>query len=339
MMMMAARQNPAKAPTGAPDTTPDTTARDKPAGPSRGKAQALHGWLVVDKPGGMTSAQVVNAVKRILRAKKAGHAGTLDPIATGVLPIALGEATKTVAYAMDAQKHYAFTIRWGQATTTDDPEGEVCETSEARPDRAAIEAALPRFTGEITQVPPQYSSIKLGGQRAYDLARAGQPVELAPRQVWIESFTLVDMPDADHARFTVVCGKGAYMRALARDLARALGTCGHIAALRRLAVGRFHEDDAISLDRLEAFRHSAPASAPILPVATALADIPALALSEAEAVRLRSGQGVSLVRRADLKRIDGLENDAVVCAMHGDQPVAVARYSAGEIRPVRVLKV
>jgi tRNA pseudouridine55 synthase len=297
----------------------------------------IHGWLAIDKPAGMTSAQVVAAVRRITGAAKAGHGGTLDPMATGVLPIALGEATKTVPYAMAGRKRYRFTLRWGEARSTDDAEGSVTATSPARPTEAEIRQALPRFTGLIEQVPPAFSAIRVAGARAYDLARAGQAVELGPRSVAIDRFELVELVDADHAVFEVECGKGAYMRSLARDLAVALGTVGHIAALRRTAVGSFTEGRAISLESLGTLGHSAAALGHLLPVETALDDIPALALTDTEANRLRCGQSVGLLRRQDLERIGHLESGSLICAKAGGKPVALARFEAGDLRPVRIL--
>jgi len=301
------------------------------------KGKAIDGWLVVDKPSGPTSAQVVNTVRRITGAAKLGHAGTLDPLATGVLPVALGEATKTIAYAMEGTKGYRFTLRWGRATDTDDAEGEVVEESDRRPTREEVDAALPRFVGEIEQVPPRFSAIKVEGKRAYDLAREGEEVELAARRVRIDRLELVSMDDADHATFEVTCGKGAYMRALARDLGAALNVPAHIAALRRTAVGPFDESRAISLDSLKALGHSAAALEHVLPVKAALDDIPALALTETEAVRLRHGQSVSMLARANLERVRELSQGAIVCATLKDKPVALARFEAGDLHPVRVL--
>ncbi len=305
------------------------------------KGRPIHGWLIVDKPAGMTSTRVVGRVRRALGAAKAGHGGTLDPLATGVLPIALGEATKTVAYVMDGAKTYRFTVRWGEARDTDDAEGAVVAVSSLRPDAAAIRAVLPRFVGEIDQVPPAYSALKVGGARAYDLARADRPATLAARRVRIDRLVLLAQPDADHAVFEVDCGKGTYMRALARDLARALGTVGHIAALRRTRVGPFTEAQAISLETLETLGHipAAPGdlSGHLLAVETALDDIPALALTDAEANRLRSGQPVGLIRRSDRERIGQLASGSLVCAMSGGKPVALARFEAGTLAPVRIL--
>jgi tRNA pseudouridine55 synthase len=297
----------------------------------------IHGWLVIDKPAGMTSARVVAAVRRITGAAKAGHGGTLDPMATGILPVALGEATKTVPYAMAGRKRYRFTLRWGEARSTDDAEGSVTATSPARPTDAEIRQVLPRFIGLIEQVPPAFSAIHVAGARAYDLARAGQVVELEARRVAIDRFELVELVDADHATFEVECGKGAYMRSLARDLAVALGTVGHIAALRRTVVGPFTEERAISLESLETLGHSAAALGHLLPVETALDDIPALALTDTEANRLRCGQSVGLLRRQDLERIGHLESGSLICAKAGGKPVALARFEAGDLRPVRIL--
>ncbi len=303
----------------------------------RRKGRPVHGWVVVDKPSGRTSTQVVGAVRRVFDAQKVGHGGTLDPLASGLLPIALGEATKTVAYVMDAEKAYRFTLRWGQATDTDDTEGEVVAESPHRPGRAEVEAVLPRFVGRIEQVPPLYSAIKVAGRRAYDLARAQEDFTLASRRVLVVRLALLEVVDADHAVFEAHCGKGAYMRALARDLGRALGTQAHIVALRRTRVGSFTEARAISLESLEPLRHSAAAFEHLLPVGAALDDIPALPLTDAEANRLRCGQPVSLLARANRERIRDLTKGAMVCAMSADTPVALARYEGGEIRPVRVL--
>ena len=308
-------------------------------GRRRKSGQPINGWIILDKPVGMTSTAAVGAVRRTLDAQKAGHGGTLDPLASGILPIAVGEATKTLPYVVDSLKRYRFTLRWGQATTTDDREGDVTSESSARPDRDAIEEALTAFRGEIEQTPPGYSAIKVEGERAYDLARRGEDVDLAPRLIWIEEFDLADMPDADHAVFDVISGKGAYMRSLARDLALQLGTVGHIAELRRTAVGRFTESDAISLDELAGFGQSPAASEGLLPVETPLDDIPALALTEQEAGRLRNGQAVSLIRKVDLERISAFDDGETVLATAMGKPVALTRYSAGEVRPVRVLNV
>ena len=308
----------------------------------RRKGRPVSGWLVIDKPADKTSTQVVSRARRLMDAAKAGHAGTLDPIATGVLPIALGEATKTVSYAMDGAKTYRFTIRWGEARDTDDLEGRIVAESPVRPDRAAIERALPGFVGEIEQTPPAFSAIKIAGERAYDLAREGQAVALAPRRIRIDGIRLTGLPDADHAEFEVESGKGAYMRALARDLALALDTCGHLSALRRLRVGAFTLDAAITLPHLEQLAEQSALESVLLPIETPLADIPAVALTETEAHRIRCGQTVALFRRVDRDRLAELTRDTaaeqpMALARLGDRPIALVRLDGGQLHPVRVL--
>ena len=304
---------------------------------SRSFSAPLHGWLILDKPLGLSSSRAVAIVRRALDAAKAGHGGTLDPLATGVLPIALGEATKTVAYAMGSRKTYRFTLRWGEARTTDDAEGEVIATSAARPSREQILAVLPAFGGAIMQRPPDFSAIKLAGERAYDLARAGAPRDLAPRPVEIARLTLLAMPDPEHAEFEAEVGKGTYIRALGRDLGLALGCYAHVGALRRLAVGRFALDAAISLAKLEALGHSPAASGHLLPIETALDDIPALALSGEEAEALRRGRVVTPLRPSDRARIDLLGDGATIRATSDGRLVALAAIDKGLIRPVRVM--
>lgn len=303
----------------------------------RRKGDKVDGWLILDKPVGVTSTQSVAIVRRIFNAQKAGHGGTLDPLADGILPIALGEATKTVPYVMDGTKTYRFTLKFGEARATDDAEGAVTATSDIRPDDAAIRAALPAFIGEIDQVPPAFSAIKVDGERAYDLAREGEVVELKARRIRIDDFQLVARPSPDQAVFEVRSGKGAYMRSLARDLAQHLGSVGHISALRRLSVGGFTEKQAISLDSLQALGHGPAAFEHLLPIETALDDIPALALSATEAIRLRSGQPVGLLHRQDRDRIRGFIPGGMVCAMSDGKLVALTRYEAGELLPVRVI--
>ncbi len=289
------------------------------------------GWLVIDKPAGLTSARVVAAVKRSTGAMKVGHAGTLDPLATGVLPLALGEATKTVRFASGGRKTYRFRVCWGIATDTDDREGSVIGESPIYPDAATIDAALPAFTGTIRQVPPAYSALKVAGRRAYALARAGTPPELAARPVEIAELRLL-AADGDHADFTAVVGDGTYIRALARDLAAALGTLGHIVELRRTTVGRFSENQAISLDSAVALGHSLAASEHLLPIETALDDIPALALSAEEAERLRHGQRV-----APQCTCGGIADGTVVAAWQGPRVVGLARIEAGRLQPLRII--
>jgi tRNA pseudouridine55 synthase len=307
----------------------------EPAGQRRRLKLDIHGWVVLDKPVGMTSTHAVSAVRRLTSARRAGHAGTLDPLASGCLPIALGEATKTVPFVMEGRKRYRFTVRWGEERDTDDAEGRVVETSAARPGEADIRSLLPRFTGTIAQVPPRFSAIKVDGERAYDLARNGEVVELEARPVDIGRLDLVELPDADHAVFEAECGKGTYVRALARDMGRILGTFGHVCALRRTAVGPFGADDMISLERLEPLWHRAAAGEASLadalkPVETALADIPALAVSRADAARLQRGQAV-LLRGRDAPIIRG----AVYVTASG-LLVALAEVDHGEIVPKRV---
>ena len=308
----------------------------------RRKGSPVHGWVVIDKPEGITSTQVVGIVKRVFDAQKAGHAGTLDPMATGVLAVALGEATKTVPYAMDAQKTYRFTARFGEARDSDDAEGAVTVTSDKRPTREEIEAVLPRFVGLITQVPPSYSAIKVQGERAYDLAREGEIVTLDPRQVDIVAAKLISMSDSDHAEFEMLCGKGAYVRAWVRDLALALGTLGHVSQLRRTAIGVFSVEDAITLDKLKAFMHIPAAFEHLRPISTALDGIPALAVTGPDAVRLRSGNPI-LIRAnqfaqitEDLSPSDDLQGLTVYLSTGEGEPVALAQFAQGELRPFRV---
>jgi tRNA pseudouridine55 synthase len=301
------------------------------------RGDPVNGWFIIDKPTGLTSTAVVNEMRRLANAAKAGHGGTLDPLATGVLPVALGEATKTMRYIVDGTKSYQFTLRWGIATDSDDADGAVIATSDGRPEAAAVRAVLPRFTGEISQIPPRYSAIKVAGQRAYDLAREGESFDLEARTVFVEAIELVATPDPDHAIFEVTCGPGAYMRGLGRDIAQAVGTVGHITALRRTRVGPFRVENAISLDELRSFEDSAAVLQHMLPVETALDDIPALALTDSEARRLRSGQAVPLLRKMDLQRIAGLNDGDTVLALGRGKPIALTRYAAGEVHPLRVL--
>jgi tRNA pseudouridine55 synthase len=302
------------------------------------RGRPLDGWLIVDKPPGLTSTDVVNRVRRAFDAQKAGHGGTLDPLATGVLPIAFGAATKTVPYVMDGTKLYRFTLRFGEARDTDDADGRVTATSAARPTDEQIRAALADFRGDIMQVPPTFSAVKVAGERAYDMAREGRPPSLEPRPARVDSFELIERPDPDTAVFQVASGKGVYMRSLGRDLAAACGTCGHVAALRRLRVGPFTAAQAIPLDKLRATDDTAPASPDLLlPVVTALADIPALALTEAEAGGLRHGQAISLVTL--MGRIPGSADPSggLVRAMAGGRVLGLARLEDGWMKPERML--
>jgi len=296
----------------------------------------LHGWLIIDKPEGITSARVVSQVKRATGAKT-GHAGTLDPLATGILPLALGEATKTVRFAAAGRKRYRFRIRWGIARDTDDREGAVTGEAAFRPDIPAIEAALPRFTGTLLQRPPTYSAVKIAGRRAYALARAGRPPEMAERPIEIAELRLAGVPGPDHADFEAIVGEGTYIRSLARDLAEALGTLGHIDELRRLAVGRFTEKQAISLDSALSLGHSLAVSGHLLPIETVLDDIPALALTAAEAARLRQGQRVTPQDERERERLARIDDGAIVGARLDRLLVALARIEDGHLRPVRII--
>jgi len=297
----------------------------------RRKGSPVHGWLIFDKPEGMNSTRAVGLVKSLYDAAKAGHAGTLDPLATGVLPIALGEATKTVPFVVEGSKVYRFTVRFGIETDTDDAEGKVTASSDRRPSSPEIEATLPRFTGEIIQVPPRFSALKVEGARAYELARDEEQFELEPRPVSIARLTLVAHPDKDHCILETECGKGTYVRALARDLGRALGSHGHVAALRRTRVGPFGEDRAVSVERLEALASDRDDLVTALePVEIALRGIPALAVSAADAARLRRGQPV-LLRGRDAPILAG-----TIYAMARGTLVAVGEVSEGELKPRRI---
>jgi tRNA pseudouridine55 synthase len=300
----------------------------------RRRGLPVSGWLILDKPQGMTSTQAVTKVRRLFDAAKAGHAGTLDPLATGVLPIALGEATKTVPFAVEGLKTYRFTVRFGAETDSDDAEGTVVTESAARPETEAIEAMLPRFTGEISQVPPRFSALKVDGARAYDLARDKEEFELAPRVVSIKRLALIARPDPDHCQLEAECGKGTYVRALARDLGRALGSCAHVEALRRTRVGGFGEEDAVTLAELEAVKDNATEhdtlTRALKPIESALGDIPALALSLSDAARLRQGQPV-LWRGRDAPIFTG-----TAYATSRGMLVAVGEMEAGEFRPKRI---
>ncbi len=290
------------------------------------KGRPIDGWLIIDKPSGIGSTDVVAICKRAYQAQKCGHGGTLDPLATGVLPIAFGAATKTVPYVMDGTKQYRFTLRLGEARDSDDADGAVTGTSEARPTDEQIRAALPAFIGDIMQVPPIYSAIKVAGERAYDLARAGEAVELAPRPARVDRFELIERPDADTAIFFVESGKGVYMRSLARDIAKACGTLGHITALRRLRVGPFLEKDAVPLARIQ---EAEPSTDLLRPVTMALEDIPALALTEAEAARLSFGQPVPLVELMGRIPREADPDGGLARAMAGGRLLGLARLEEG----------
>ncbi|MGN7439001.1 MAG: tRNA pseudouridine(55) synthase TruB [Alcanivorax sp.] len=311
-------------------------------GRRRKKGDPVSGWVNLDKPYGMTSTQAVGKIRRLMNAQKVGHAGTLDPLATGVLPIALGEATKTIPFAQDDIKTYSFTAVWGQQRDTDDAEGDVIATSDYRPTKEKIEAALPQFIGEIEQTPPKFSAIKVNGERAYDLARDGEEPELKSRIVYIDDLILKEARD-NEADFEMTCGKGTYVRALTRDLGEVLGTKAYVGALRREKVGAFTAQNAISLDNLEEMDYVAARAEALLPLQTVLDDIPALDLTEEETIRLRNGQALGFVSRPDFERLQkvGLgtkENQTAVALLDG-KPVALIDQVRAEIKPVRVFNI
>lgn len=315
----------------------------------RRKGRPVSGWVNLDKQLHMSSAQAVNRLRRVFNAQKAGHAGTLDPLATGILPVALGEATKTVPYLVDAEKEYEFTVRWGIATSTDDVEGEVVAENDGRPDENEITRALAQFIGVIDQIPPAYSAVKVAGKRAYARARAGETLALAARPVRIKRLDLLACPDKDHAAFSVTCRKGTYIRSLARDLALALGTCGHVSALRRVRVGPFSEKNALTLVKCMDLVHIAAQTEGtiaehradaafdaldglLLPLTTALDDIPALPINDAEAAHVKMGRSIGVISMADSAGPDGYE--AVV--MLAERPVAIGHVTQGRFQPTRV---
>ena len=293
------------------------------------KGRAVSGWLVIDKPAGLSSNAVVGKVRWAFGAQKAGHAGTLEPAATGVLALALGEATKTVPYVTDALKAYAFTVRLGVATNTDDAEGTAIATSDTRPDTAEIEAALPAFAGDIQQVPPAFSAVKIDGARAYARARAGEDVTLAARDLYVESLTLTQRPDPDHVVLHMVCGKGGYVRAIARDLGERLGCYGHVVTLRRLWSGPFALSDAVTLDAIEARAGQEDIDDMLLPLETGLADVPQARCSALAAARLRHGNPAEVIAT------DADYGDEA-WASHDGRAVAVGTYRAGALHPTRV---
>ena len=303
--------------------------------PRKPKGRPISGWLILDKPVDFGSTEAVSKIKWLFKAQKAGHAGTLDPLASGMLPIALGDATKTVPYVMDGRKIYEFTVTWGEERATDDLEGDLTESSDKRPSEADIRALLPQYTGVINQIPPQFSAIKIAGERAYDLARDGETVDIPSREVEIFRLTLLACPDENTAHFEVECGKGTYVRAIARDMGRILGTFGHICALRRTLVGPFGENDMIPLDQLEALCDRAASGEgsladALMPVETALDDIPALAVTRADAARLHRGQAVLLRGR------DAPTSSGTVYVTVAGRLLALAEVGNGEIIPKRV---
>ncbi len=290
----------------------------------------VHGWLILDKPLGLTSTQALGKSRKLLGGKKVGHGGTLDPLATGILPLAFGEATKLIPYVMDGNKEYEFTIRWGEQRSTDDAEGEVIASSKVRPSEIAIQQALAQFIGLIQQKPPAFSAIKLDGERAYDIARSGETPALVPRSVTIYELGMKSLPDADHATFHVTCGKGMYVRSLARDLAVVLGTYGYVSQLRRTKVGPFTLNHAISLEKLADLAHNGAALTALLALRAALDDIPGLQLTASEAQRLRAGQSL-LIRPQHMD----LMQQPIIMAEHQGTPVAIVEPKAGAFCVVR----
>ena len=288
----------------------------------------ISGWLIVDKPAGVTSTAVVGKVRWALDAKKAGHAGTLDPAATGVLAVALGEATKTVPYVTDALKCYRFAVRLGAATTTDDAEGEVTLTSDKRPTDAEIEAALGAFRGEIMQVPPQFSAVKVDGERAYDLARGGERFDLTARPLWVDSLTLLERRDTDTVLLEMVCGKGGYVRSVARDLGQALGCLGHVQWLRREWSGPFEAKDGVSLEEIDRLARTEALDARLLPLEVGLDGLTEVRATAEGAVRLKNGNPGQV--------ITGAEFGEEVWVSHQGRPIAVGQYRGGEVHPSRV---
>ena len=301
------------------------------------KGDLVHGWLVIDKPLNMSSAKAVYYAKNYLNAAKVGHGGTLDPMASGVLPLAFGEATKTLSYAVNKTKKYKFTIRWGEARDTDDLEGNIIGTSDKRPGVSAIQNILKRFIGEVNQVPPAYSAVKISGQRAYKLARAGNDVILKPRPVFIEDLTLMNILSTEEACFQLCCGKGVYVRSLARDLARALGTVGCVSNLRRTQVGNFSEKDAISLDQLKILGHKEAAASKLLPVETVLDDIPALVLTEEEAKIVKNGIAIPLIQLAKSKQALKIGVATPFYTICQGKIISLAKIESGRVTPYRVL--
>ena len=303
----------------------------------RKKGDLVNGWVCLDKPYEMGSTEAVTKVRRLFNAQKAGHAGTLDPLADGILPIALGEATKTVPFMMEAQKVYRFTIHWGISTDSIDREGEIIARSDVRPSVEAVTAALPSFVGEIDQTPPRFSAIKVDGARAYDLARDGVEFELQARRVTIHSAEVTDAPDPDHVELTIRTGKGVYVRSLARDLAAALGAEGHVSALRRERVGPFSTENAVTLDSLEEMVHRGAASEGLLAVATALDDIPDLAVTDQDALSLRQGRPIILIpRQVETLKSRLRDGSHTVSAFQGQTLVALGQLRAGRFEPDRV---
>ena len=325
----------------------------------RKKGDPVSGWINLYKPVGITSTQAVGKIRRLLNWQKVGHAGTLDPLAEGILPIALGEATKTIPYIQDRAKIYEFTATWGAQTTTDDAEGDVIAKSDQRPSEQDIEALLPAYTGDIEQTPPRFSAIKIDGQRAYDLAREGQEVAMKARRVTVHSLEIINCVPreggdllsqkpkvpacAGKTEFMIHCGKGTYIRSLARDMGAELGCYGHVTFLKRAKVGPFTEEKAIFLDTLEEMEHSARLDEALCPLETALDDIPALAIKEDETARLRNGQALSLVSRPDFERLSRLgidpKEECEILATCNGKPIAITLVKGPNVKPVKVFNI
>ena len=298
------------------------------------KGRSISGWVILDKPVGIGSTQCVSKIKWLYKAAKAGHAGTLDPLASGMLPIALGEATKTVPYVMDGAKTYRFSVTWGAETNTDDLEGEIVNSSAERPDEAAIRALMPKYTGEIEQIPPAFSAVKIDGERAYKRARAGEEVVIEPRPVVIHTFELVEIVDENICIFEINCGKGTYVRALARDMGRDLGTFGHISELRRTAVEPFNEDDLIPLQELIDLEDDIEAlDGEVLATGIALEELPEAPIDKQQAIRIRSGNPVLLRGR------DAISFAEEACAINGSELIAIGNVDKGSFYPKRVFRV
>ncbi|SHH42539.1 tRNA pseudouridine(55) synthase TruB [Cognatishimia maritima] len=293
------------------------------------KGRDISGWLIIDKPAGITSTGVVNKVRWAFGAKKAGHAGTLDPEATGVLAVALGEATKTIPFITDALKCYEFTVRLGQATNTDDAEGEVIAESDLRPDDGTIKATLGQFVGDIQQVPPKFSAVKIDGQRAYKLARDGEEVEIAARPLWVESLIMLDREDDDHVLLELTCGKGGYVRSIARDLGEALGCQGHVRELRRVWSGPFDVQDGVDLEQIDALAKTREIDDLLRPLTAGLVDIPEVTCSDEAAVKLRNGNPAMVIT-------SGLDYGDTCWASCRGVPVAIGEFKSGELHPSRV---
>jgi tRNA pseudouridine55 synthase len=308
----------------------------------RKKGDPISGWVNLDKPYGMTSTQAVGKIRRLLNGQKVGHAGTLDPLATGVLPIALGEATKTIPFVQDNEKTYHFTVVWGEQRSTDDAEGDIISTSDIRPTEEQIKSLLPQFTGEIEQIPPRFSAIKVDGQRAYDLSRSGKEVELKPRKVTIEKLELLEARE-NEADFEMLCHKGTYVRSLARDMGEALGCCGYVGALRRTKVGCFTSDNAILLDILEKIDYVAARERALLPIETVLDDIPALAINEEETAKIRSGQSLEFISRPEYARLTavglGMKKTQLATVLFQGDLVALTESTKARIKPIRVFNI